>query len=149
MAERPMNTFTSQNGSWANGTEVSLTVGRNHERYAIGRDNGLYLEFADGCGNTAYSGLGVDHIPGIIEALQAVYDDFEAHKPEGPKDVAEALADFPSGTVIKFDRDYGARYYKVGSTWKDQYGMKVSDGFVGWDVDNWKFTVKYNPKEDN
>lgn len=126
-------------------SDSTLYVGANHDDPARA-DTGLYLSIEEGYDHSAI-GIDVADIPGIIAKLQAVYDDFEAHKPKRPKDVAEALAGYPNGTVIKFESDYHTRYVKVMGFWTSTAHNLVTD-FIDWDIDGWPFTVKYEPNNE-
>lgn len=134
-----MNTFEGEEAG------EHLSIGVNHTNYASRKD-GLYMSMRGDAGRDyAYIGLSIDDIPDMIAALQVVYDEFEAHK---AKNVGEVLADYPNGTIIKFDRDYNATYVKIDGKWFDpRYGGAGHTFRDGWLVENWPFTVKYNPEE--
>lgn len=120
----------------------SLWIEQNHEDWDE-RENGVYIH-----GGSEFGTYSVEDIPRMIETLQAIYDSFEAVKPEEPVLLTEALAEYTAGTVIKFDADFASEYVKIGEAWHNTL-YNVTETFIGWKIANWPFTVKYNPKEAN
>lgn len=147
---RERGTFTNQ--AWEDSdTEVMVSIGSNHENYTTGRFNGLFLELRDPFGHHAYAGVSVDNIPGMIESLQAVYDEFEANKPKEPKQVNEITDALPDGSVMHFAGESN-KYVKIGGKWHFTYGEvyydpTFSDGT--WPLSRWNVIVDYNPEEAN
>lgn len=134
--------LTRKSFAQADSGKGSLWIEQNHCDYER-RADGLYIHSDD-----AFGAQSIDDIPAMIETLQAIYDEFEKNK---PKYLPEVLGDLPSGTVIKFDRDYDEEYVKIGYKWFNPRWPIGSTGneFRDWLAEEWTFKIKYNPKEAN
>jgi hypothetical protein len=87
----------------------NIKVWRNHDRWND-PDSGVFFDVK---GNVAWA---VSEIPNVIQALQSVYDDFEAHKPDPNAELLANMEKAKAGSTVNYNWDSKKRpaYVKVG-----------------------------------